>query len=150
MFKYEMKENLTNEMDMNDVSADAVKEFLDFVYLRKAFENCVNAMDLFTISTKYQVNELRDLSEALIIRAIDVDNAVEILVMACRYCNNSLKTSAFDCISSNILSGWKLPADLMESPDKIKELIDAKKLMDEQISNSQNEFKKVYNKFCGS
>lgn len=149
MFKYEMKENLTNEMNLDDVSTDAVHEFLEFLYLRKIPGNSVNAMDLFIISTKYQVNDLRDLSEALIIQAMDVDNAFEILVMACRYCNIRLKTSAFDCISSNILSGWKLPTELMESPDKIKELIDAKKLMEQQLSNAQNEFKKVYEKFCG-
>lgn len=152
MFKHEMMEKLHNEMIMNDVSADAVEEFLKFVYLRKAPENSLNAMDLFTIATKYQVNELLEVSEQLILKGLEVDNAFEVFAMGCRVSNMSLKTKAFDFMSTNIFDGdeWPLPPALSEQPDKLKELIDAKHLMEKHKSDAENEFKKVYDDLCGT
>src|SRR5688572_9143130 len=89
MFTHQMAESVSNEVKIDDFSAEVVREFLCFLYSdTNSCEEEPNHMmicNLLRIATKYQVLTMQSRCEALIEGQITVDNvfAVASLANAC-------------------------------------------------------------------
>lgn len=99
MFTVDMKENRECRINIPDVSYDAAKEFLDFVYCAK-ISALNHPKDLIILADLYQIEELKDACENKLLMNLCKENALDNLYIANLYsCKSKLKNRAFEMIA---------------------------------------------------
>lgn len=136
MFDHEMQEQIRNELEIVDLSSDAIKEFLEFIYTRKTPSSSVNAMDLFAAAAKYQVDSFKEIAETLVLDALNTQNAYDVFTLGRLFDNDFIQVSAFSSILS-IFPNESLPEELIHHPEKLKKMIDTKSETDEAIESAR-------------
>jgi BTB/POZ domain len=71
MFKSDVKEMTTGKMTITDFSAETVEEFLHYFYTGE-LPSVTNAMEMFALSSKYDVAGLVEVCKELIMENVDV------------------------------------------------------------------------------
>lgn len=120
----EIKESGKNELMIQGCSANTVGEFLRYIYTGEEPSGS-NAMELFALCSKYEITELKSSCEENIVEEIDETNAFEVLNYGHIHSSEIIKKAAFKEIRK-MFSETFLSEDLMEKPDKLKELYVAK------------------------
>ncbi|CRL01862.1 CLUMA_CG015451, isoform A [Clunio marinus] len=138
IFEDKMKDRPSDEIQMTNINSAVVKIFLKFLYTDEIEEKVEvsNLLELFSLAAKYKVENLMRIVEGMIIDDLYVDNAIEIFELACRYDCDKMKTSAFEFIQSIFVEPLK--DELMNQPEVVKELIEAKRNFDSMM----NKYKK--------
>jgi len=145
MFSHkDVKENEENQMKIVDFSAEAVREFLCFIYTKAAPENATNAMELYELAAKYEVLCLMSIAEDLILDSINNENAYEVLVFGNLNNSDDLKDDAFDEIKK-LFTDVELPESLKNRPDDLKLLIDAQLKMKKAVAAAHVDFQQTLN-----
>lgn len=134
---FENDEDESNVLRLDEFSANVVEQFLSFLYTGDIPDGS-NALELFAISCKFEVDELKDISEEMILDNLGEANAYEVFTIGHLFSSDNLKSAAFDEIKS-LFPGTKLPEYLVNRPENVKELIDAKLNYDSVLQG----FKKV-------
>jgi len=146
MFSHEdVKENEENQMEIVDFSAEAVREFLCFIYTKAAPRNEQNAMELYELAAKYEVPCLMSIAEYLILDNIVVENAYEVLLLGNLHHSDDLKDEAFNEIKKLFSCNKKLPESLKDRPHDVKLLIDAQDEMKKVVSAAHAKFQQTFN-----
>ncbi|CRK99780.1 CLUMA_CG013088, isoform A [Clunio marinus] len=137
IFEDKMKDRPSDEFKMKNINSEVVKIFLKFFYTDevKKEENS-NLPELFSLATKFKVENLMSVVEKMIINNLNVDNAIEIFELACRFNCDGMKTSAFKVIQSMI--DKPLKDDLINQPEVLKELVEAKRKFDSMVKKYEN------------
>ncbi|XP_065209934.1 speckle-type POZ protein-like [Planococcus citri] len=81
MFKHDMQENRSNQVDISDIRPEVFEEFLLFMYTDKT-PNYKMVTELFVVADKYQVEGLRVLCEEIILKELSIENAFDLLFFA--------------------------------------------------------------------
>ncbi|XP_065204210.1 speckle-type POZ protein-like [Planococcus citri] len=81
MFKHDMQENRSNQVNISDIRSEVFEEFLQFMYTDKT-PNCKLVTELFLVADKYQVEGLRVLCQEIILKELSVENAIDLLFFA--------------------------------------------------------------------
>jgi len=145
MFNHEdVQENKENQMKIVEFSAEAVREFLCFIYTKTEPENSRNAMELYALATKYEVPSLLSIAEYLILDSINNENAYEVLVLGNLHNSDDLKDDAFDEIKKQF-TDVELPESLKDRPDDLKVMIDAQIEMKKTFAQARVKFQKTIN-----
>jgi len=83
MLQHDMKEKLTNRVDVPDVEPELFKTFLLFIYTGRIQGDLQQvAEQLVPVADKYQVRDLKNNCEKVLIRNLTVDNVVDLLLLA--------------------------------------------------------------------
>ena len=90
MFESDLEEMRTGVMTINDFSAESVEEFFRHFYTGN-LPRITNAMEMFALSSKYNMNELRAVSEELILDNIDESNAIEVFCLGYLFESDDMK-----------------------------------------------------------
>lgn len=141
MFYHEMKESIKNELTITDFNAQTVEEFLLFIYTVSLPSCDENLMDIFAISAKYEVEELRDFCEQKIRFNLNEENASDIFQMAHLYDRTEMKQEAFNLFKKKIekcFNGVKICDDLMNNPKELSTIIEAQKNFENVVRASKN------------
>jgi hypothetical protein len=101
MLSSAMKESTSNEIIISDLDYEVVKEFIRFLYLDTCDTNVFEAKSLLAMAHKYQVKGLIYSAGNYLINSIDIDNAVELLLLADLYKATHLKKTALLKVKSN-------------------------------------------------
>lgn len=148
LFENEMHERQSNQMKIQDFSADAVEEFLQFFYSGRV-PNETNAMELYALASKYDVLELKENCEANVLENLDESNAVEVLNLGHLYSSKEIVQKAFDMIIK-AYPDIDFPDNLKNSPVTVKKIIDERMQLDVKMKELQEEHKrkilKLYHK----
>lgn len=81
MFKHDMEEKLTGRVNISDCDPEAFKVFLIFLYSGSVdFTKC-NICELYKITDKYDVSELKLMCKDFITKNLSLKNFCEILVL---------------------------------------------------------------------
>jgi Leucine-rich repeat (LRR) protein len=139
MFQNQMKESLTSECKIEDISCETFIQFLEYLYTRKMPTATDRAIKLYSTAMKYQVQKLPELLEEMILDGINGDNALEILKLGNSFDNELLKICAFNEIKKQLTI--EIPEDMIDSPDLIEELLIANQRMKKKHVDVDNEFK---------
>lgn len=122
---FEGQAQAVNEMKIQDLPADAVHDFLRYLYTGEYPEN-VNIMDAFALAAKLKVTELREICEKMICENVLSNlNAYNVFMLGHVYDSNKLKVAAFNKIKS-MFPDANLSDDLMKEPENLKKLIEYK------------------------
>lgn len=139
MFTHKMRETVDNEMTITDFAARVVQQFLVFIYTVELPKTDEDVVDLFAISAKYSVDELRNYCESKIRLNLNDDNASAVLSMANLYDRRELKKAAFANIKAfieKILGGSKVDDELMDKPQELNAIIEARKNLEDVVRAS--------------
>lgn len=126
MFGSEMEENRSGQLKITDFSISAIEDFLHFLYTG-AVKDYINGTELFTLACKYDVPDLKEICENIILENIDSTNAMEIFNLGLLHCCEKLKRAAFTEIEAFV--GFDIDEGLIDNPQKLQELVDALKKM---------------------
>ena len=130
-----MQENLQNKMKIDDFSPEIIKEFLEFIYLRKVPFERVNVMDLYAVSAKYQVEELMSIIEVFVLDEISSENAFSVFMLGNLYNNKIMKFFAFKEIESYVKTD--LPTNLIDHPALLSKIFESNKQMEEELETAR-------------
>lgn len=126
MFGSEMQENRLGQLTITDSSISAIGDFLHFLYTG-VVKDYINGTELFTLACKYDVPDLKEICENIILENLDGTNAMEVFNLGHLHCCGKLKQAAFTEIEC--LLGFDLKESLLDDPQKLQELLDALKNM---------------------
>jgi len=102
MFQYNMKENESGTVDIEDVQDEVFSELLQYIYTGTISLNIEKyCEELFAVADKYQVDQLKGSCENELISKIDAENCIEMLLLGDRYKARNLKKSAVDFFNKN-------------------------------------------------
>ncbi|XP_065205353.1 speckle-type POZ protein-like isoform X2 [Planococcus citri] len=112
MFKHDMKENGQNRIDIEDMNAETVVEFLKYVYTGKC-DNLKNiAEGLLAAADKYGLNRLKMICAEELYKTLSVENAANILLLADMHGVKELKSESIKFIVAKFIevfnsTAWK-------------------------------------------
>ncbi|XP_065204205.1 speckle-type POZ protein-like [Planococcus citri] len=122
MFKHDMQENRSNQVNISDIRSEVFEEFLHFMYTDKT-PNREIVTELFVVADKYQVEGLRILCEEIILKELSVENAIDLLFFADLHRAERLVTQVAFYIKTN-------PADIMSTQSWKKAILKRPHLFD--------------------
>ena len=111
MFKNQMKEQQTIRIEVEE-GAQVFEELFHFIHTGRARNIQTFAQDLLIAADKYQIGELKNLCENVLIKQLDKTNATRLLLLADLHNAERLKDEAGVFINANFCSisrmvGWK-------------------------------------------
>lgn len=131
MFENNMEESRNGFMKIVDFRAEVVQEFLDYIYAGQIPNDDTNAIELIAIAAKYDVPELKLACEDKVLRNLNESNSYEILVLGNLYASHDLKEFAFHEVKKKFI--MSLPDELMNQPERLKDMLDATQEYNEKI-----------------
>ncbi|WKY01428.1 hypothetical protein Q1695_015431 [Nippostrongylus brasiliensis] len=128
MFEHNMTESERNEVAIDDVEPDVLREMLCFMYTGSSPSVDQMAQHLIAAADKYHLDRLKVMCEQALCAALTAENACVTLVLADLYSAEQLRTHAINYINVNATEvmnseGWK---DLVkEHPTLLAEVFKA-------------------------
>lgn len=125
---------------LSDVTKWGFQAVLDFIYDGKlpTIEGATKILEAFDAAGKLEIQDLKKFTEEKLEKLVDAENAYKIFQSATTYNSDVLKKAAFMVIQDKILEK-KIPESYM-TETKIKDLINARKKMDDAIKKAREEF----------
>ncbi|KAJ8680814.1 hypothetical protein QAD02_016601 [Eretmocerus hayati] len=122
MFDNGFKESNSNEVEIEDHSFEAMKEFFRYVYAAKVNDIGEHAVELLMLSNKYEVGGLKSLCEQSLIKSLENVNVLDCLNLANLHnakilelkCVNFIASNASEIIELPDFSINKVPEDLRD------------------------------------
>jgi hypothetical protein len=134
--------NQQSTLELTDMRKEIFHDILTYIYYDELPEINNNAFDLFSAACRFDIDVLKKHAISKMTTGVTAENALEMLIYGKLYDNESLKKNAFDEVKK-MFPGKELSEELTEDTDKLKKIINAKKLMDEKIRQAQEEFEKM-------
>ena len=122
MFSHNMKEERDSKVEIQDMDADTLHEMIVFMYSGKVAGLDEKAADLLVAAEKYDLKELKLMCEDNLCVNLNLDNAIDMLVLADLHGANNLRLITLEFIGENgkkiiTTEGWrekvKMYPDLM-------------------------------------
>lgn len=127
--KFAEKIDNVNEMKIEDVSEEAVYDFLRYLYIGELPDKN-NLMDAFALAVKLKADELKSISETIICKNIlNNSNAYKVFMLGHVYAAEKIKLAAFNRIRA-MFPDANLPNRLMQEPEILKKIIEHKQDLD--------------------
>lgn len=133
------------EMKIGDFSVEAIEGMLKFLYTGEIQENC-NAIELFSIATKFDLKRLTNIGHQKILKNLDESNALEVFELGHQHNCEEIKLAAFKKIKEMFVE--KPVSDkLMEKPENVKEIVEARRNRKRKIQEAEEEYQEKLQKF---
>ncbi|KAJ8679851.1 hypothetical protein QAD02_015638 [Eretmocerus hayati] len=91
-FDNDWKENVSNEVYIEDQSYDVMKEFFQYIYAANVNNIDTHVLELLRTADKYAVDKLKTHCEQILAKALKNENAVDYLNVAEKYNAKNLET----------------------------------------------------------
>lgn len=116
------------EMNISEVNSEGAYDFLRFLYTGD-LPDLNNAMFVFALAAKLEVNELSLICEQIICEDVLSDSsAYDIFMLGQNFNSETLKLAAFNQIKA-MFPDANVPDHLMKDPENLKKLIEANELL---------------------
>ena len=133
MFLNKMQEGESGKLVITDFSASSVKDFLHFLY-NGSLNDDLNAMEVFALASKYNVQILRKISEKAVLQNLDGSNSLEIFNLGRLYSSELLQRAALDRVFKYI----NVPVDkrFMDHPLRLEAIVKVKRDLDALLNEN--------------
>ncbi|PIN14116.1 hypothetical protein CDL12_13234 [Handroanthus impetiginosus] len=102
MLENEMKESLSGTIKISDVSYDALRVFVNYLYTAEACLDQRMASDLLVLAEKYQVNHLKTYCEKYLMSRLNWRNSLPYYAFAHQHSAKSLLDAALSLVLDHI------------------------------------------------
>ncbi|KAH0698810.1 BTB/POZ domain-containing protein At4g08455 [Solanum tuberosum] len=116
MLENEMEESLSGTIKISDVSYEALRAFVTYLYTADACLDELMACDLLVLAEKYQVNHLKTYCEKFLISKLNWENSLPNYGFAHQHNAKKLLDAALSLIMENM--------DKLSKREEYKELVD--------------------------
>ena len=128
MLSHDMEEKEQKCVDIQDFTADIVKEMLLYIYTGKAGDLEENAAGLLAAAEKYDLQELKRMCEESLCSTMTTDNVLDMLVLADHNNADLVRTAALKLIVENgdqivAVNGWS--NKMKKYPELMSEMFEA-------------------------
>jgi Leucine-rich repeat (LRR) protein len=137
IFKDDLTGKQTGKMEIEDFSADTVEGMLKFIYTGEVEEKI--AMDLYVIAAKYNVTELKEVSEKIVLENIDESNSLDVLNFANQHNFDKMKRKSFGIIKK-MIPELSLPDEMMDKPENLKQIVEARRKRQQEIEETEKNY----------
>lgn len=131
-------------MELSEMTSKAFWAVKDFIEGESVQWDIVDPREVFVAARKLQMTQLQQEAAEKILLNVKATNAIEYLVFANTYQLNDVKKTAFDLIRKKFPDN-SLPDRLMDEPDKILSLIDAKKEFEDRVAKARQKYNNAFN-----
>ncbi|KAJ0180911.1 hypothetical protein K1T71_002996 [Dendrolimus kikuchii] len=123
MLKEETAESQNNYVKLIDVNGDDLRCMLEFMYTGTVNDlDKVDFVSLLMLSDRYDLKGLRELAQYALAKQINIDNALDILIIADMYDSDMLKRETFKFIKKNKKALHSVTFKEVNNANIIKEL----------------------------
>lgn len=129
-----------NVLKLNSFTPEIVESFIRFLYTSRMDEK--DATKLFVMATCFKVGDLKSMCEKLIIKNITTATAPHIMSLGHRFNNLAFKKVAFSEMKK-ICPGINLPDEMIEKPERLKEIIEAAQTRKRKLIYIEQESKRL-------
>lgn len=139
----EILKNNPDEITLDDIDVDIFKVVLGYIYndtLPQKYDS--DSLKVFEAAKKYKLETLEQEVFKFIWDQIDFETAVNLHAIGIKSNDEELKKKAFKEIQK-IFSNVNLKDDLMDDPEKLRQLLSKKRAHEDKIKNAENEMKRV-------
>ncbi|KAG5668960.1 hypothetical protein PVAND_016866 [Polypedilum vanderplanki] len=123
-------------LNFEDFDPETFKIILDFIYDKNIENEQKNFIEILKISGKLKIKNLMEISAEKLIQEATPKNSFEILLLANKYDLEELRQKAFDEFKKNF-PNKNLKPDLASQTDKLRKLVEIKRLMDEIVDDEE-------------
>ncbi|XP_065204072.1 speckle-type POZ protein-like [Planococcus citri] len=100
MFRNDMQESQKNRIVINDIEEETFEEMLHYIYTGKVKNLEESAFELLSVADKYDLKELKNACEGILLSKLSADNVGKILVLADMHNAEELKANALRFIKA--------------------------------------------------
>jgi len=126
MFQSNLAESESGVVSIIDIHQDVLLEMLQYMYTGCSLTLEKYAGDLLAAAEKYQLDQLKGSCEEMLISKLDVENCIEMLLLAEMHQATNLKTTAVEFFTKNIRKfdaiDWKFA--LKNQPTLVMEIME--------------------------
>ena len=128
MFQHDTKENQTNVVNLKDIEPRVLEEMMLYIHTGDAPNVKQLAKELLAVADFYQLNQLKDCCQEVLIEALDAKNSIGILILSDKHSAMKLRKDALKFVSENMNSvssscDWK--KELAGHPSLQSEIIES-------------------------
>ncbi|EPS61448.1 hypothetical protein M569_13349, partial [Genlisea aurea] len=116
MLENEMEESLSGTVKISDISYDALRAFVNYLYTAEASLDEQLACDLLVLAEKYEVKHLKSYCEKFLMSKLNWENSLLVYAFAHQHGARTLLEAALSLIMDNI--------DKLSKRDDYRELVD--------------------------
>ncbi|KAG5670668.1 hypothetical protein PVAND_000916 [Polypedilum vanderplanki] len=144
IFARVFKDNIHAEcLNLLDISTKIFREILHFIYTDDFPQSTeIDYIELFKASERLKIEKLKMFSVKKLINKITSENAFEILILSNKYGYDELRQKAFEEIKK-YFDNEQIDDALATQPDKLKRLVEIKRMKNELMKELENEFTSV-------
>lgn len=101
MFKYQMTETKTGQVNIQDIEQDIFKDLIYFIYSGRTFKplNESTAPEIYTAADKYAIDDLKNYCVEFLLKSIHRKNAIRLLCWAHLYGVEDVKQTALNLVA---------------------------------------------------
>ena len=112
MFTHEMKEKKDSKVDIQDMDEDTLRDMLVFMYSGRVGNLEGKAASLMSAGEKYDLKELKKICEEYLCFNLNLDNVLDMLILADFHSASNLRSLALKFIGENLKKivtqeGWR-------------------------------------------
>jgi BTB/POZ domain len=120
------KDESSTKMKIEDLSAEAVEEFLRYFYTGKFANKTENSTEIFSLVTKFEITEIKTAIEEIILSELTDSNAFKIFTLGHSFASDELKRAAFEKIKT-MYSHIEFPDGLIDDLQAVQKTLKRKK-----------------------
>ncbi|KAG8192308.1 hypothetical protein JTE90_002129 [Oedothorax gibbosus] len=142
MLTTDMKENLTNCLEITDFDPSIVKTMIHYIYCGQVQDLTPEiSIQLYFIADKYNLQDLKDICVEYILGNINMDNICDVLTLLELHDEPQLKTAARDFICANAVAIQETEKWLSLSKNMPYLILDMNRLVISQMKNTNRSMK---------
>jgi len=122
MFSTRMEESITGKLRIEDTTPEVVEEFLRFIYTGSVENMEDNAPGICSMAEKYDVQDLKTISENYLIRSVSVQNVLERYKLGKILSSDALIKKSVQIMKAEKAVIWKTEGEFFEDCKKFPEL----------------------------
>jgi len=122
MFSTKMEENITGKLTIGDATPGVVEEFLRFIYTGSVKIMEENAPGIFSMAVKYDVKDLKTISENYLLRSVSIVNVLERYTLGKLLSSDAMVKKSVEIMKAKRGEIWKTKVKFFEDCKKFPEL----------------------------
>lgn len=115
--------------DIDDIDADVMAQFVDALCTGKCSFDCDSTLSkLFYAAAKYEVGDLQEKCEELLMQRLHLDNVVDVALLANRHCAEKLRAAAIEFMKTHanaVVDDANSSKKLSENPEMLMSVLRA-------------------------
>jgi len=104
MFQHDSKESKNNVVEIKDIESKVLEEMLHYIHTGNAPNIKDLSKDLLAAADFYQLDQLKTRCQELLSEALDVENALKMLILSDKYSAPKLRKDAVKFVAKNLVN----------------------------------------------